>query len=279
MSVGLIHQLYEACVPPAASYGCEIWGLRKMPPGLAAKRRALSQGHLNILRQITHLRKSTPPYIVFSECDAQPLEDTRLRCVVFWNNLCELPPDSVFGQVAHESFVLAHQTQSGWVHDFFAALLAIGFPADDVPSALLRIEVSYVKLLLCGHSKRVFPESMSLFPDPRVAPSSGVILNTYLHWFRKPVWACSFAPPVAVPLSAKIVCSFIRFRSGCSGLPVDTGRWAQPRVPRSQHMCQLCPRLRAPAPFKVTIYVRQGSAQVLGLSPGLSGSPAIPSRS
>ena len=81
---------------------------------------------------------------------------------------------------------------------------------------------------------------MSLFPDPRVAPYSGVILNTYLHWFCKPIWACSLAPPVAVPLSAKTVCSFIRFRSGCSGLPVDTGRWAEPRVPRSQRVCQLC---------------------------------------
>ena len=44
-----------------------------------------------------------------------------------------------------------------------------------------------------------------------------------------------------IPLSAKIVKSFLRFRSGCSGLPVDAGRFLG--VPRQARVCPLCSSL------------------------------------
>ena len=104
-----------------------------------------------------------------------------------------------------EPLASALHAQGGWVHDYSAALLVTGFPADNLPSILLHIEVSFVKLLHCTHSQEVFTDSMSLYPDPQMAPSSGVILTTYPHWFQKPIWACSLVFPVAVLLPPKVV--------------------------------------------------------------------------
>ena len=48
------------------------------------------------------------------------------------------------------------------------------------------------------------------------------------------VWRSS----LDIPLSAKIVKSFLRFRSGCSGLPVDASRFlGVPRDARVRHLC------------------------------------------
>ena len=44
--------------------------------------------------------------------------------------------------------------------------------------------------------------------------------------------------PVHLNLPAKTVRSFIRFRSGCSGLPIDKGR--SQKVPRHHRVCQAC---------------------------------------
>jgi hypothetical protein len=60
VSLSLLFRVHQACVPPVASYGCELWGLRVMPSRLTAARDRLATGHVNMLRQILGLRKSTP---------------------------------------------------------------------------------------------------------------------------------------------------------------------------------------------------------------------------
>jgi hypothetical protein len=67
VSLSLLFRVHQACVPPVASYGCELWGLRVMPSRLTAARDRLTTGHVNMLRQILGLRKSTPHAIVFLE--------------------------------------------------------------------------------------------------------------------------------------------------------------------------------------------------------------------
>ena len=44
---------------------------------------------------------------------------------------------------------------------------------------------------------------------------------------------------LGLPVSATTLSLFLRFRTGCHGLPVDQGRWGT-RVPRSERFCHLC---------------------------------------
>ena len=71
---------------------------------------------------------------------------------------------------------------------------------------------------------------------PGTAPSQGARKCTYERWFRKPSWAG--ASPMTLPLTHAAMQRFLRFRTGCHGLPKDVG--SQSGVPRHQRVCQLC---------------------------------------
>ena len=77
--------------------------------------------------------------------------------------------------------------------------------------------------------------------SPRIFPSRGISLYTYLHWFSRHARSLAEFSPLDIPLSAKIVKSFLRFRSGCGGLPVDGGKFLG--VPRHAKVCPLCASL------------------------------------
>ena len=74
--------------------------------------------------------------------------------------------------------------------------------------------------------------------DPRTCPSQGVIACTYARWFQRPSWAFVKTTPLHLSLPPTILRLFIRFRAGCSGLPIDTGR--RQHVPHAQRHCSKC---------------------------------------
>jgi len=77
--------------------------------------------------------------------------------------------------------------------------------------------------------------------NPRTCPSQGVIVCTYARWFQQPTWARNRAPLTSLSLPPDTLRLFLRFRSGCSGLPIDTGRHRRPfPIPRAQRFCAKC---------------------------------------
>lgn len=243
-SVGLLLRLYNICVPPAADYGCEIWGHRKMGSALGKVRRAIQQGHVTILRAISGLRHSTPHPIVFSETQTHPSRQQWLsRSVRFWNNLIALSSASMFHQIWCASVSMANLHARGWAQDLLSELRDLNFchaPALNF-TVPVRMDISQIPCLFSAQIERAFLPSMVACENPRNFPSDGIILCTYLQWFRRPrppTVVLSACDPIHLRLPAKLVRLFLRFRSGCSGLPVDVGRAA--RIPRNQRHCLLC---------------------------------------
>jgi hypothetical protein len=76
---------------------------------------------------------------------------------------------------------------------------------------------------------------------PRSCPSAGVIACTYARWFQQPMPARNRAPLFHLAFPPSTLRLFFRFRSGCSGLSIDTGRRRRLfPIPRAQHFCLKC---------------------------------------
>lgn len=241
VSLGLLARVHQACIPPVASYGCELWGLRHMPSRLSAARRKLATAHVNMLRQIVGLRKSTPQELVFHESGGSPLEDSwLLQSVTFWNNLASLPPSSLFHRIALASVAQAVAGLDNWASSFSAALVAVGYPFVLDSDCMVHVDSLAIRhLLAVRHHSFFVPTADNL--DPRTCPSQGAIVCTYARWFQKPSWARRLPPLISLPLPAASLRLFFRFRAGCSGLPIDTGRRTRPNpTPRAQRYCLKC---------------------------------------
>ena len=76
-------------------------------------------------------------------------------------------------------------------------------------------------------------------PCPRTCPTQGVVACTYVRWFARPSWVPkTVRQPVFLPVSARSMRKFLRFRAGSHGLPSDVGKWTH--VPRHQRVCSQC---------------------------------------
>jgi len=236
-AVGLLLDLYNACVPPAGSYGCEVWGFLPCSTDAARARAQLSTTHCQMLKQIAGLRSTVCTNILFRELGVPPLEYMWWKRVVrFWNSLASLPPSSLYYQVA------LHNCQSAvlggvrnWAHGFMFGLRRIGFPFDIRCDKLNVVDWGTVRCCLVAQQRAVWH---GLHVSPRLCPSAGAQRCTYLRWFARPLDQSRRIPLVRLPVGARVLRAFLRFRTGCHDLPVALGR--RTGVPRSQRLCTHC---------------------------------------
>ena len=233
-SVHLLLRLYQVCVPPAGSYGCEVWGFRRLS-GVAQKaRQTLASVHLQILRQISGIRFDVPSAILFRELQERPLQDVwLLRTIRFWNNLAGLPPGSLHRTIALDDCrdAIMHNIKN-WAWSLHKALQKLGYSLDIACNTMDKICMAQVTQALQAQLDAQW-EGVAFCP--RTCATQGARLCTYERWFTP------FTPRscLKIPVSAKTLRLFLRFRTGCHNLPVDHGRRGT-RVPRLQRFCQLC---------------------------------------
>ena len=84
-----------------ACYGCEVWGAATFA---TKERYELVKGYLQILREITRVRTSTPTAISLAELGLKALSDEwLLRAAKFWNNLAAQHHHSMYRRMASDS--------------------------------------------------------------------------------------------------------------------------------------------------------------------------------
>ena len=127
-SVGLMFRLCTTVVQSTACYGCEVWGAATFA---AKEREDLMKGYLQILREITGVRTSTPTAILLAELGLQALSDEwLLRAAKFWNNLAALPPDNIHRCMALDSCKSAigpRNRRKNWAGSMYRAIIDTGY--------------------------------------------------------------------------------------------------------------------------------------------------------
>lgn len=237
-AVGLLLDLYRACVPPTGSYGCEVWAFLPASGEAARMRSQLSTSHLHMLKLIAGVRTSACTDLLFKELGVRSLEQLWWkRTVRFWNNLASLPRTSVHYQVAVQNCTLAvAEGFRNWAFGIMSSLRRIGYPFTIRCDRLDPIDWSAVRACLTRREDEVW---RGLHFSPELCPSSRAQRCTYFRWFAKPPHHPRHLSAVRLPLSARLVRSFLRFRLGCHDLPIVVGR--RTGVPRSERLCRHCP--------------------------------------
>lgn len=242
-SVCLLLRLYHACVPPTASYGCEVWAPYRVVGKARNYRNALESSHLQMLRRICGVRSTVSTDILLHELSAQPLSSSwLLRAARFWNNLANLPRMSLHHKLALDACrdAVCHNVKN-WAWGMYHSLQAVGYVLPIRIDAMECIDLGCLERKLEHRLSRVWDEQHVC---PRTCPSMGARLCTYYRWFfpsHQPYRLSSRHPHVLrLPLSARRLQTFLRFRMGCHGLPRDNACWGPQRVSRMHRICLKC---------------------------------------
>ena len=236
VSLSLLLCLYDTCVAPVGSYGCEIWGFLSAAAGMRKKREGIAALHLQQLRQIAGMRRNVPSQVVCLELMSPPLHKVwTSRMATFWNNTVALGQDSLFKLILLDSVVDAQMFQVvNWSSAFHEQLQSLQYSVVGGLSLPL-IDTSCLSSLFDARFTAVFD---GLDICPRLCNSAGAMLCVYNAWFCQPPAANRHLLKKAFGFPLSLVRAFLRFKTGSHNLPSVTGRFSG--TPRHLRKCLHC---------------------------------------
>ena len=208
-------KLFDALVLPILSYGCEVWGVDSKC-GAAAE--AL---HRDFLRRLLGVRKSTANHMVLAELGCFPLQ------VHFWQQILHYHHMTIaLGNVRLvklalvDGFALDHTAvKDSWQHylgDFLHGHLGQQQFFHDVDIASVVQGAKH-------------QDAYEYFAD--VQHSSLTLYRTMQPEYKP----AEYLSVVKCASNRRLIS---RFRTGCHGLRVDTGRWADSvHLDRTDRLC------------------------------------------
>ena len=269
--ISLKLQMFKALVLPIMEYCGAVW----CPDLLASSQHMhqvldnpLQQVQTSFLRGLGQLRKSISTTVLHKEMGMEPVAKGWLRASLdLWSRLQLAPADSLLGIAVRESIRRAQSSQGGsrsWVGKYMRMLsnLTLGGQRDSDEALRAFVdswgigEGDRLRAVPSGVVWDVWEKMMAepwedLHSNPRTAPSEKVRMVTYNSWFAVPLdteveknSSCPHDIPHYIRRTGGIpfeqVKQLMQLRTGAHHLRVETGRWQQPRLPRSERVCQKC---------------------------------------
>ena len=233
-SVWLLMRLYQARVVPVASFGSELWGVYPATGELANTRKRLASVQLDQVRQLAGLRATTPTLIVYAELGLLPCNlQWLLAAARFYNSL--LSASRPYSALLLDSVQLARGGRPCWARGLLSELGKIGYVFDFDGLQLAAIDIAALRHRISMHQDQVW-EGLDICP--RTAASAGARLCTYLRYFARPP-RCHL-DVLAFRVRPSVLKNFLRFRTTCHGLAVDSHQRGGLRLARQDRCCSLC---------------------------------------
>ena len=233
VSLALMRAMFQQGIPPAGSYACELWGVRRLSGPCKMERKRLGQTHVQLWRRLLRLPKSVHREIVLRELAVRSPQAVWLRSACrFWNALSAAPEGSLQRAVALSDWDDAiSRNVKNWAWSLHHELSALGYALHIDRRRMFPLDIPAVLEL---HDARAGQCWENCDVSPRTCATQGAALCKYHRWFALPDDA-PFNPFFRLPLSLAQVYRVVRFRLGCHRLPI----WAH-AVPRAQRVCLLC---------------------------------------
>ena len=251
-------RLFDILVEPVLSYGCQIWG-----PEACSKKldtpldNAADKVHLEYLRHLAGVGKSTPSHMLLREYDRYPVMWHWLTLAVrFWLKAVKLPSSELVHRTLQEDVgLMLDGCKDCWSYHLLSALSKLGLvaPGQWCPRRSTRpLDVGSI-LELTMDEKTVQEALQQKFdvvwdgvdvgiqhPCRLSCPSDRILNSTYVAWSR----GQGDGPPSYLNTSAlsfRMLQCLSRYRLGRHYLAIQTGRYRG--VPRSSRVCTVCQAL------------------------------------
>ena len=232
-NIALAVRMYDVCVRTVQTYGSGVWATRYFTSDpLLVIRNDMEAGHLRFMRRWCRLRQNVPVWAIYAELGRLPLHYFWWREVLrLWNAIVALPQDSVWREIMEDNLASQSCRRKNWSGQVSAFLSGIGFCTGPLQLGMLDVD-EVLDCLLRRYSSVWEP----LPRYPRLAESQ-VALTTYRRWMSREDWL-DRPGYLFLHLSHRQAYMFVRFKLGCHGLAIVTGRWQG--VQRSLRICQRC---------------------------------------
>lgn len=210
-------KLFDNTVLPILTYGCEIFGYENIE--------ILERVHLEFLRKIGKLRKSTPKYMIYAEMGRYPLNIiVKQRMINYWTRILTGKSSKLSYQI-YIYILKSNEINSKWINFIQSILCECGrqdlwlrqfnsIPAS-VGKTVKRIMLDQFQQTWNGNLQTSSKgKNYSLFQD-------NIRTEAYINI-----------------LQGSLVISMLKFRTANHKLPIEIGRWNGTDL--QDRKCQLC---------------------------------------
>lgn len=217
LPVDLQIKLFDNTILPILTYGCEIFGYENTE--------ILEGVHLEFLRKIGKLRKSTPRYMLYAEFGRHPIKlIIKQRMLNFWTRILRGKTSKLSHQIyLYMRYFNEHDFK--WINYIKAILNEAGRQdiwlgqSNSIPSSTGKIVKQILRDQFFQNWNNQLQNSSkginySLFKD-------NVLFENYFK-----------------ALNGSLAITMVRFRTGNHKLPVEIGRWNN--IELAERKCQLC---------------------------------------
>ena len=216
-------KLFDQTILPILLYGCEIWGFENYD--------LIESVHVEFLRRVLHLKKSTPLYMVYGESGRFPLSVIiKNRIMNFWSRLLTGKSSKLSFKLYNcllNEFITFH-TENKWITCVKQILNETGF------SYLWTSQI--VQNFNNNNNNKLFAMKIQQrLKDQYLQQWHSLVFDSPKSVFYRIIKEDFCLEPYLKLLLSKHRVQLAKFRTTNHRLPIETGRWQ--KIDRSNRIC------------------------------------------